>query len=366
MIFMKSRFTRIASTAMALTMCVPTAAFAADGSFETSFDVYSPALTISVPVKLDVQVNPIADSAASGVKQFTVASNSIDILNASVDVEADVAIPVVATIKANIASSAEDVVTEYNTFTADPTSTAKRIYLALSEAQTAATIDVKDGGTAAFDTEKKLDLSQYAVDTAAAYTTPADQAEITQYGSLLSVDIAGPTTSDSTAGATYSTDASKVSAAVGSFAVTGVANTNADWKADDVTVAVTYNVKASQALNIETPDIAAAPTFSAGTSAADVVITVPGVGEATVTAMALHNAHEGMYKDFVFGEDEYTVAYAPNGATTDAKITIPKESGVLALLTEADYSGKAQDLVLALSDGRMVVTTLTATAAATP
>ena len=135
---------------------------------------------------------------------------------------------------------------------------------------------------------------------------------------------------------------------------------------DDVTVAVTYNVKASQALNIETPDIAAAPTFSAGTSAADVVITVPGVGEATVTAMALHNAHEGMYKDFVFGEDEYTVAYAPNGATTDAKITIPKESGVLALLTEADYSGKAQDLVLALSDGRMVVTTLTATAAATP
>lgn len=357
---MKSRFTRIAAAAMALTMCMPTAAFAAnEGNFTTSFDVYSPTLTISVPVALDVRVNPIVNSSATDTKKFEVASNSIDIINASVDVDNDVAIPVVATIKASISSSAEDVITEYNTFTADKTSTAKKIHLELSQAQTAAALGVKTGGTAAFDTDKHLDLSQYEVTTKAVYTTPAKTASITQYGSLLSMDITGPSTSDSTANATFSTDATKVTPTVGSFAVTGVANTNGDWKANDVTVAVTYNVKASQALTITTPTITTAPTFQAGTSAADVTITVPGVGEATVIAMAVHNDGEGLYGDYLFEDDAYTVTYASNNAT----ITIPKDNGTLSFLTGADYSGKAQDLVIALSDGRYVVTTLTATAA---
>lgn len=368
---MKSRFTRIAAAAMALTMCMPTAAFAAqEGNFETSFDVYSPALTVSVPVKLDLQVNPIADSSATGVGKFTVASNSIDIMNASVDVAKDVPIPVVATIKASISSAAEGVITEYNSFTADNTSTAKRIYLELSKAQTAAVMGVKTGGTAAFDADKKLDLKQYEVTTPAVYTTPADKAEITQYGSLLSMDIAGPTTSDSAStGATFSTDATKVTAAVGSFAVTGVANTNADWKQTDVAVAVTYNVKASKALNIKTPDITTAPTFTAGTTAADVEIVVPNVGEATVTAMALHNNHEGLYGDYGIEADAYKVEYVANATDntkTDAKITIPKEYELFTFLSGADYNKKPQDLAIALSDGRMVVTTLTVTAAATP
>lgn len=364
---MKSRFTRIAAAAMALTMCMPTAAFAAEGgSFETSFDVYSPALTISVPVKLDVQVNPIANTTATDVKKFTVASNSIDIMNASVDVEKDVAIPVVATIKANISSAAEDVITEYNSFTADNKSTAKRIYLELSKAQTAAVAGVKTGETAAFDANKKLDFSKYTVTTPAVYTTPADKAEITQYGSLLSIDIAGPSTSNTTSGATFSTSAADVTATVGSFAVTGVANTNADWKKTDVAVAVTYNVKASSPLTLKTPDIATAPTFTAGASAADVVITIPGVGEATVTAMALHNNHEGLYGDYGIEADAYKVEYVDNAGATDAKITIPKEYELFTFLSGADYSGKKQDLAIALSDGRMVVTTLTVTAAATP
>lgn len=369
---MKSRFTRIAAAAMALTMCMPTAAFAAEGgSFETSFDVYSPALTISVPVKLDLQVNPIAEDTAANLEKFTVASNSIDIMNASVDVEKDVAIPVVATIKASIASSAEGVITEYNTFTADKTSTAKRIHLELSEAQTAATMKVKDGGTAEFDTTtKKLKLDQYVVNAAAEYGTPKQSTAITQYGSLLSMDIDGPETSDSAnTGATFSTDATKVTAAVGSFAVTGVANTNADWKQTDVAVAVTYNVKASQELDITTPDIATAPTFTAGAGATDVKIVVPNVGEATVTAMALHNNHEGLYGDYGIEADAYKVVYAPNATTstqTDATITIPKEYELFTFLSGADYNKKPQDLAIALSDGRMVVTTLTVNATTTP
>lgn len=356
---MKSKLTKAAATALAMTMCVPGVAFAAEssGSFETSFDIYSPALTISVPLKADIKVNPIADSGDDTVKKFTVASNSIDVLNASVDAEADVAIPVNVTVKASIKSSGNDVVTEYNTFTADATSTKKRINLNLSEAGTAAVIGVKDGGTATFDSEKKLDLSQYAVTTDAKYNTPAKTTAITKYGSLLSVDIAGPTTTNKTAGAEFTTTAADVTAGVGSFAVTGEANTNADWKADDVAVDITYNVKASKALSITTPTITTPPTFTSGASAADVAITVPNVGEATVLALGVHN-DEADYKDYIWEDPEaYTVDYTTTAGS--AVITIPKDDAVLAFLAGDDYKGDTQDLVIALSDGRMVVSTLT-------
>ena len=43
----------------------------------------------------------------------------------------------------------------------------------------------------------------------------------------------------------------------------------------------------------------------------------------------------------------------------DATITIPKDDGGLAYLAGDDLKGKAQDLEIALSDGRIVVSTLT-------
>lgn len=357
---MKSQFTKIAAAALAMSMCVPTAAFAAgttppaingetSGSFDTSFDVYSPALHISVPLKADVEVNPMADSSNTGVKQFTVASNSIDIINASVDTEADAAIPVNVTVKATIASTAEGVVTEYNTFTADNTSTRKRINLNLTAAATAATLDISAAGTDAADT-KLTDLSKITIDDAAVYTGATNKTAVTKYGSLLSVDIAGPTTTETSG--SFTTDLTKVTPGVGSFAVTGVANTNADWKADDVKVAITYNVKASKALSIATPTIATAPTFTAGS---DVTITVPSVGEAKVVAMAAHN--DELYGDHIWEEDAFTVDYTTTAGS--AIIKLPKDDGALALLAESD-KGNAQDLVIALSDGRIVVTTLTA------
>ncbi len=369
---MKSRFTKIAAAALAMTMCFPTAAFATgaaapaingekEGTLDTSFDIYSPALHISVPLKADIQVNPMADSSGTGVGQFTVASNSIDVINASVDTEADKAIPVNVTVKATISSKKDEIVTEYNTFTADATSTKKKINLNLTEAPTAATLDTSNRAADAANA-KLLDLSKVPVDTAAVYTGATNSTAITSFGSLLSVDIAAPGTDDTTNNSFV--DPTKVKPAVGSFAVTGVANTNADWKKDDVTVAITYNVKASTALSIATPAIATAPAFTSGSAAADVSIVVPNVGESTVTAMALHNANAGLYGDFVFEADAYTVAYAENATTnkTDATITIPKDNAVLTtVLTGDDYSGEAQDLVIALSDGRFVVSTLTVT-----
>lgn len=355
---MKSKLTKATAVALAMTMCVPATAFAADnsGSFDTSFDIYSPALTIQVPLKADIQVNPFADSTATDVKKFDVASNSIDIWNASVDADKDIGIPVNATVRATITAQADDVITEYNTFTANATSSQKRINLNLSKAQTAATIKAKTGETLAFDADKKLNFAQFETNAAAVYTTPADSVAITKFGSLLSVDIAAPSTTDTTTGATFTTDATKVTAAVGSFAVTGAANANADWKADDVAVEITYDVRASKARNVTTPKIATAPVFTSGTSAADLKITVPSIGEATVTDVAVHN-DAGEYKDFIWEKDAYTVDYTTTPGS--AVITIPKDDGGLAYLTADDYKGKAQDLEIALSDGRMVVSTLT-------
>lgn len=363
---MKSRFAKMTAATLAMSMCLSATAFAAGattpapntetkGSFNTSFDVYSPALHVSVPLKADIEVNPMADSTSTGVRQFSVASNSIDIVNASVDTEADAAIPVNVTVNAAITKAGDGVVTEYNTFTPDATSTKKRIHLELTEAATAAVLDEDNKAAGTGDANKLLDLASVPVKTAAVYTGATNKAMITKHGSLLSVDIAAPTKGSETS---FIADASKVEPKVGSFAVTGVANTNADWKADDVAVAITYNVKASQALSITTPKIATAPTWTSGTSATDLVITVPGVGEATVAGVGAHNDNSE-YKDYLWAEEAYKVEYVANASATDAKITLKKDDAGLTFLAGDDYKTKPQDLMILLSDGRMVVSTLT-------
>lgn len=370
---MKARkMTRVAAAALAMAMCVPSSVFATStpapaatsGSFDTSFDVYSPKLTITVPVNLDIEVNPLADSTATGVKKFSVASNSMDIWNASVDTEADAGIPINVTVRATITEKKDDVITEYNTFTSDVTATSKRINLMLSEAQTAATLKLKAGETAAeFESadNKVLKLSQWETNAAAVYTTPKQSVAITKYGSLLSVDIGKPELAASKT--SYIGDAADVTATVGSFAVTGVANASADWKADDIKVAVTYEIKASATRGIKTPAIATAPEFTSGASAADLTIVVPNVGEAKVFAVGCHNDGEGLYGDYIWEESAYTVTYAPNASTStqiDATITFPKDDpGLSTFLAGDDYKNKKQDLVIGLSDGRMVVSTLT-------
>lgn len=351
---MKRNLKKVLAATLAMTMCVPTFAFAADtsGSFQTSFDIYSPVLTVSVPTSLDIRVNPIVESGATDVSKFTVASGSIDIMNASVDVEKDAKIPVNVTVQAAIASRNEDVVTEYNSFAADEASKKKRIYLELTEAGTAATAAAKTGETLAFDSEKKLNLEQFEISTKASYASPTNKTAITKYGSVLSMNIAGPSTTDTTTGATLSTDPTKVTPTTGSFAVTGVANTNADWNANDVAVNVTYNIKASAPVTFTTPVVAGVTV----TSGSDLSITVPNIGEATIAGVALHNDNEGCYGDFLWENDAYTVDYTTTPGS--AIIKVDKADGGLVFISGEGYKGVNQDIVVALSDGRMVVTTV--------
>lgn len=350
---MKIQSKKIVAAALAMSMCVPTAAFAAEGTIETSFDIYSPTLTVQVPIKADVRVNPIA-ATGDTLKQYTVASNDLDFINATIDDGAG--IPVNVTVKATIASSKDDVKTEYNFFTADPDSAKKKIYLTLAQASTAAVVGETDLADA--NDATKVDFSKAAVTTAAEYTDASitNKVPITKYGSLLSVNIAAPADGN-TAHDFAALD--KVTPGVGSCAITGVANANADWKADDITVTITYNMKASQGMNIETPKIAAAPTFTSGTSATDLKIVVPDVGDATVFAVGCHNDDEGAYGDYNWEAAAYTVEYKDNSGKTDAEITFKKDDAGLAFLAGDDYKTKAQDFIVGLSDGRMVVSTLT-------
>ncbi len=371
---MKFNAKRAAAFAMAASMCLSVPAFAAEnsdktaGDFTTSFDIYSPTLTVSVPLNLDVEVNPFADSSVTTLQYYSVASQSMDIWNASTDTKKDIGIPVNVEVQASIASNAEGVVTEYGTFQEDSKSTKKRIHLDLAS-PTAPTVALVTGQTPAWKdpaaTDKKLDLKveNYTL-TAMDYKAASNKTAITKFGSLLSVDIAAPTTSatETSTGSKdkFSKDPEKILPTVGSFAVVGTANSHADWKDTDVAVNVSYKITASNPLAITTPGVdGGAVTVAADT---DATIVIKDVGEATVEAIAVHNDKEGGYGDYIWDADRYTVTYAEDNSTpakTDATITISKDGeGGLAYLASA-YKGEAQDLCIKLSDGRMVVSTLT-------
>lgn len=362
-------FKKIAVATLALTMCFPGTVFAAStpaptpvaGEFTTTFDVYSPVLNVKFPTTLDLRVNPLADSTDS-VAKYTFASDSIDIVNGSVDYAGAAGIPINVRVYATIETLAADVVAEYNDFTASSTSPEKKIYMTMAEATTSRTIAVANSATpeytGATDAEKKLNLTKYALGaTPAAYNNATNKVTVTQWGSMLSVDIAKPVLATGS-NKSYQT-AGDVTPTVGSFAVIGTANTGAKWAPTDVKVKISYDVRACKALTVTTPTVTPV-TWASGSSANDLTIAVSGCGEETVLGMGLHNGAKDTYGSYLMAPDkDFTVTYSSGTAT----IKVSKTSPVLAFLAgDAAYKGKAQDLAIALSDGRVVVTKLTVTA----
>jgi aspartate 1-decarboxylase len=351
---MKSKLTKFTAAIMAMTMTMcGTTAFAADsttqstasGTISSSFGVYSPTIVVSVPLTADVQVNPMYDATATAntLKTFSVASKDIIIGNATVDTDSTdaskkVAIPVSVTAKATLSKVGDGVVTHYakTNFTASDASTSKEIQLNLTQ------------GTATAGATKKLDTS----DDTAVYsgkTTP-----VTAWGSQIQFKVAGPTLdSGSTAADEYG---------LGAFAITGTANTNADWKAEDLNVAITYNVKASSY------DGAPVGTVSdpQPTKGSDAVFILPkaDLADSKVISVGLHNNEAGSYGDYVIPAEDWKVEICENAGTPanaavgDAVITVSKDNVGMANLGE-NYAGKPQDFVIVTEDGRFIVTTLT-------
>ncbi len=335
---MKLQLKKVAAVTLAMTMCLPCVAFAEEeigratldaasqsGKIDTSFGVYAPPITVNVPVKANIRINPLAEDNASGadsntVKNFTVASNSIDVRNSSMD--DGTGIPVNVTVSASISKAAKGVMQVYSDFTPVEGSTQKKIHLDLAEAKTAASAD----GT----TEAVYDMTSSNANL--------NKAVVTKYGSLLSVDIDAPADADNPE--------------VGSFAVVGGANANADWRADDIAVNITYRIKASKPLAVKTPTVADLTVVGGS----DLEITVNGIGEAKVTALGAHNDEAGKYGDYLWEAKAFTVDYSTSDQAT---ITIKGTDAGLGVLAKDGYKGIAQDFIIGLSDGRMVVTTLT-------
>lgn len=346
---------RMAAAALALTMCFPSVASAstinsaASGTFNSSFDLYAPTLTISVPLKLDILVNPVpnTDSSNKSVSKFSIASNSINIINASVDTNTAKGIPVNVMVSGLIKAKAADVITVYKDFTPTATDTTKKVFLQLSQANTAAAATAGSSGKVFLDnnTNKRLNLAEWTT-SGGEYDSITNQAVITKNGALLSMDIGAPT------GSNLTTAAANVIPTVGSFAVTGSANASADWKASDVTVEVKYVVKASATRSFTTPAL----TAVTGTGATTDVTLVNAIsfGEATVNRLVVHYDALGEDKDIPAADCDLAVA-------ADGKVTLKLKanSATLTALSKEPYKGKTLDLAIVLSDGRVVVTTLT-------
>lgn len=361
---------KTAAMALALAMCFPGVVSASSApafnnketaTFTSSFGVYSPTLTISVPLKLDVRVNPVAPGTGTGVDTlFSIASNSVDIINASVNETLKEDIPVNVTVTATIKAKAAGVVTSYRSFTKSTESAVKKVFLQLQEAGTAAQLtgtspDFVNGTT-------HLDLNDWSVTTAAQYTTDdTNKVPITKYGALLSMDMGGVKIKSGSTETDVTADAGEVEPSVKSFAVTGVANTSAEWKSTDLTLEIKYVVKASEARGITPPTVPAVVRQASATTDQTVVVT--GVGSATVTGLAIHNDADSKIGDVPFGAAEFksvTDSTGGSGAGT-ATITISKDAAIFKNLSTDAYKGVEEELVIGLSDGRVVVTTLKVT-----
>lgn len=224
------------------------------GSFETGFDVNKQTLNVTVPTKADIRINPTFKTGNTSVNGYRVASKDLMIENKTLDTDHN-AIPVLLTAKAKIANKKDDVKVYYDAskYTPSSSSQAKEILMQLVSA---------NGGDISNNNAQYVKNSNFA-DT-------ADSKTVTTLGSLLQVQVPA---------ATSVNNAGQQNAAVqvggyAAIAVIGDANENAKWEKDDVTLELTYNLKATSATStVATPNV----TISSGnlTSGNAVSINIP-------------------------------------------------------------------------------------------
>lgn len=340
---MKKCLTRLTGAALAVMMAVPTmpvlAASANSGTITATFGVYAPSLTVTVPVSTAIKINPAADSnATTKVEGYTVASDNIVILNATVDEKGN-PLKVLFTVNAKYTGVAEDVVAHYGTFSKNDLSKSKELQLKMVPSSSV-TLGTAGSGTS-------IDLTQATV------TLNTSSAQVvTSLGSQLNLQVGAPTLGSNEEFTAFGTAA---------FALIGDANTNADWENDDVAVELTYNMKASSvdvAKFVISGAVATAPTTTEITVSDASTVNLNG---ATIKSVMVANP-DGEYPEYVFPESNYTVEYTAATTPDDAKykITLNADDPGVAFIKDA-YSGKAQDLVILMSDGRVIITTITLT-----
>lgn len=291
-------------------------------------------MQVSVPTSAALRVNPMAtvSSGATAVSGAQIASRDLRIINRTYartpgSVSANQGVAVIVTARAQVLGKGDGVKVVYNKANAGSNvfsqdSDAKNVMMELQEGLLP---NISGNGT---------------------YGRGA-KAKVTELGSRIKFDVAAPTSVSAGDNVTVP-DANVGKAAM---AILGEATINAAWQTDDLNVGLVYNIKASNSTVTDTQPILAGVTGN--------TITIPAatLNEATVEAVAIQDPKKDTYGFFPLEFDETT--YTTN-ASGDATLTI--DSGVIDYLKTDDSlkgASNPQDLIIALSDGRVIVTTLT-------
>lgn len=339
------RVTKLLACILAASMCtVPVFASgttwqdgATDGKetqVRVDFGVNSPTLKVKVPTQCDLKVNPLYNSSATNkVESFTLASKEFVISNNTSDNSTGTSqgVKIMCTATASVTPK-QGVMVSYNTVSPQRGDTRKLAHLDLTGA-----------------TDAQVSESQNA------YAGTKGKESITPLSARLQVEVAAPTIAASGA---------ITAAGYGAFAITGQANTGADWQGDDLTVQLSYRLRAVG--NSDTPinspvvpAVTAASSNNTSTGSGTPITTkaqLPisnGIEAANVTGILIHSP-ENAFQDYFLEASKLTI----DKDSTGCAITVPKEDVGLQFLAES-YAGKTQDLLIGLDDGRIIATTIT-------
>lgn len=349
------RVTKLLACVLTMSMCTtPVFAFSADdavtevgageSNITTDFGTAGATVKVTVPTKTSLKVNPFYNRTASGtVSGSQVATRDIKIVNKSYTADVGTVsgqrgVPVIVTAKATITPKADSKVNpiydksaattaDSDVFSAD--SDEKNIFLQL------------------------LSGNLTSVSSSATYPSSGTaKAIVTEKGSRIKFAVAAPT-SVSNNGQVSDTAAGK-----GAMAILGEATVNADWATDDLSVGITYNIKASDTSVNDTPMPSVTVTQSSNKA---VYVTVPqsAYGKAEVESLCFKDPENNAY-------GLYDVNFEGAGVTAEVKankdieIVLDKDQEIVAGMM-ADFDNKAQEVLVKLSDGRVCVATVTAT-----
>lgn len=339
---MKSkRVTKLLACVLAASMCAVPVAAASETmtitddkahDMDVDFGVNSPIIDVTVPTKANVKVNPMYDKngTAGDLKEFAVASKELVISNNTSSNDDGSGVALLCTVRGTITNVGEGVGVSYNTFTPKPASEKKLIHLDITSSNTLPAVS---------------ENNKFKIGTA-----PCVQVPMTNVGARLQLPIAASSNVAGTNKPGY-----------GAFAITGVANVAADWADTDVNVSLSYRVRAIQESPMNNPSIANAPATTSGNiaTAATVIATKTDLAAAslgdgvTVTGLIIHNP-ENEFDDYALTAEDLEI----NTDATGCEVKIKAGDPGLTFLGSS-YKGKGQDLLLGLSDGRIIATTIT-------
>lgn len=293
---------------------------------ETSMGVYSPKVSVNVPTKARIEVNPLISENSPSVNGYGIASKSLVITNKSYDTDNSAGIPIVVTADAEIQAKKSDVKVYYDKlrsgYTASANSKAKEAYMSISEG------NLTVPGTSTNVTYKTAGKKSDAVTTA---------------GSQIMFSISGP---NAASAETYA-----------AFAVVGEANINAPWKEDDLTMGLAYTIKAGSTgikNKVAVADIRGMNVVV--TSANGLSINgfpENGIDGAHVEKIVVHPSNAAEDDWAVDPNDEATGSYTQQ---TDGKWNIAIPDGEAFEYYRANYTSnnKKLDLLIRLDDGRVI------------